>query len=79
MVHRPKIPFILAVIILNRTPQQEPFSRLSCIIRERELANVEQGDNKFLPFAMRKSGLREHGFYATEKEVEADDIWGIAR
>ena len=36
MVRWSKIPFILAVFILNRTPLQEPFSRLSSIIRERE-------------------------------------------
>ena len=43
-----------------------------------EATNVEEDDNKFLPFAIRKSGLREHGFYATEKEVEADEIWGAS-
>ena len=44
-----------------------------------EAENIEEGDNKFLPFAMRKSGLTVVKFYQTEDEpATLDRVWYFA-
>ena len=40
-----------------------------------EATNVEEGDNKFLPFAMRKSGLTVVKYYKTEEGAGEDRVW----
>ena len=40
-----------------------------------EATNEEEGDNKFLPFAMRKSGLTVVKYYKTEEGTTKDKAW----
>jgi hypothetical protein len=40
-----------------------------------EATNEVEGDKKFLPFAMRKSGLTVVKYYKTEDAADKDGVW----
>ena len=40
-----------------------------------EATNIVDGDNKFLPFAMRKSGLTVVKYYKFENGADKDQVW----